>query len=446
MLRRNGWVLGLLMVGVAATASAQGLGARLREKAKEKVEQRAEDKVDKEMDKALDQVECAISDKECQAEAKKAGKKVTLLDADGNKVPEKEEGQKGARGTSGAQRTDSSPAGESSSEQMRVGQGAWANYDFVPGNRILFADDFTNDRVGNFPRRLELGAGSMELVDWQGARFVRSNDIGFLVINLKEVLPAKFTFEVDVMARQGLTGAGDPIIAFDAPKSVSGTQEITNWAEETGRSYVVFGDREAGIITGKRISVTQLSEQDAGKLVHLRILADGNYIKVFIDEKRVANVPNANIGRSNKIYVGLNATGDQPVFFGNVKVAASDRDLYDALSADGRIAVQGIYFDTGSDRLRPESGGTLALIADMLKGHPDLRIMIEGHTDNVGSSASNKALSEKRAAAVKSALASQYGITASRLASSGFGDTKPAAPNTTPDGRQQNRRVELVKM
>jgi outer membrane protein OmpA-like peptidoglycan-associated protein len=120
--------------------------------------------------------------------------------------------------------------------------------------------------------------------------------------------------------------------------------------------------------------------------------------------------------------------------------------LYDALAADGRVATQGILFDTGSDRIRPESTPTLREIGTMLTEHADLRLAIEGHTDNVGNAASNQSLSEKRAAAVAQYLASAHGIDASRVVAKGLGDTKPAAANTTPEGRQTNRRVELVKM
>jgi len=82
----------------------------------------------------------------------------------------------------------------------------------------------------------------------------------------------------------------------------------------------------------------------------------------------------------------------------------------------------------------------------MLTQHPDLKLTIEGHTDNVGGDAANQTLSEKRAAAVKQYLVSAYSIDAGRLATKGFGASKPASPNTTPEGRQNNRRVELVKM
>ena len=84
-------------------------------------------------------------------------------------------------------------------------------------------------------------------------------------------------------------------------------------------------------------------------------------------------------------------------------------------------------------------------IASTMKKYGDLKILIEGHTDNVGAAASNLSLSDARAAAVKATLVSDFGVDATRITTKGFGDTKPSAPNTTAVGRAQNRRVEIVK-
>ena len=81
----------------------------------------------------------------------------------------------------------------------------------------------------------------------------------------------------------------------------------------------------------------------------------------------------------------------------------------------------------------------------MLQEHADLKLTIEGHTDSSGNAQANQELSQRRASAVTAFLATTYKIEPSRLTAVGFGDKNPAAPNTTPEGRQQNRRVELVK-
>jgi len=134
------------------------------------------------------------------------------------------------------------------------------------------------------------------------------------------------------------------------------------------------------------------------------------------------------------------------LYISAIRVAESETDvLYDALAAKGRWSTQGILFATGKADLKPESTPVLKEIAATLKDHPDLKVLIEGHTDNVGQPASNLTLSDARAAAVKTALTTDYGIAADRITTKGLGDTKPAVPNATPEGRAQNRRVEIVK-
>jgi hypothetical protein len=91
---------------------------------------------------------------------------------------------------------------------VRPGQGAWANYDFVPGSRVLFADDFTQETVGNFPRRLTHKGGAAEVVEWQGKRWLSSAGQDAFVINLPEVLPQQFTMEFD------LAGAGNGMVLY----------------------------------------------------------------------------------------------------------------------------------------------------------------------------------------------------------------------------------------
>jgi flagellar motor protein MotB len=115
------------------------------------------------------------------------------------------------------------------------------------------------------------------------------------------------------------------------------------------------------------------------------------------------------------------------------------------LRKDCRAELPGLYFAFASADLEPESAPALAGVAAMLKRHPDWSLAIEGHTDSIGGAASNKALSERRAGAVRAALISAFGIDASRLRASGFGATRPKESNATLDGRARNRRVEVVR-
>jgi OmpA-OmpF porin, OOP family len=115
------------------------------------------------------------------------------------------------------------------------------------------------------------------------------------------------------------------------------------------------------------------------------------------------------------------------------------------LAKSGKITLHSIQFDTGKASLKPESSAALDQIVALLKNDSALKLEIQGHTDNVGTAAANLKLSQDRAAAVKTYLVTTGGIAATRLTTTGFGDTKPMAPNTTDDGKAQNRRVELIK-
>src|SRR4051794_7503841 len=155
--------------------------------------------------------------------------------------------------------------------------------------------------------------------------------------------------------------------------------------------------------------------------------------------------PNAKIGRSKRIRFRVTADEESPVLFANFRIAAGGKDLYRALNEEGRVTAEGILFDTGSDRIRPESDAVLNEIAAMLNTHPELKLEIAGHTDNVGSDEANQALSDNRAASVKKSLMAK-GVGADRLDSKGYGSSMPAASNDTPEGKQTNRRVELIRL
>jgi OmpA-OmpF porin, OOP family len=423
-------VLALMTAGfLAPPADAQINTRRVRERAEQQARQRAERRVDQGVDNAVEAAEnavvCAVTDAECIQKARAEGKDVSVTDASGNALPKEQSDAAVAR---------AAPA-------TRAGEGAFVNFDFVPGERTIFFDDFARDNIGDFPRRLEFAKGNMEVAEWQGRRFLRATANSQLSIELPETLPERFTIEFE--------HAGDTwswpylTLRFDGeerdPRKFDRILIQTHWSRANNMAGGVYGPGTEQKAHGQ---VAWPNHQ----LFPVRIMVDGRYVKVYMGETRVANMPNANLGRSNRIILEWGADPQRYGLIGPIRVAAGGRKLYDAIAESGRVATQGIYFDTGSDRIRPESGPTLKEIADMLREHSELRIAIEGHTDNVGAAQANQQLSERRAAAVKAALVSQHGVDASRLQSKGLGATKPSSPNDTPEGRQNNRRVELVKI
>ncbi|HSU97474.1 MAG TPA: OmpA family protein [Gemmatimonadaceae bacterium] len=113
------------------------------------------------------------------------------------------------------------------------------------------------------------------------------------------------------------------------------------------------------------------------------------------------------------------------------------------LAANEPVDVYGIYFSFNRADIRPESDSVLQVIADVMMKNPTWHLRIDGHTDAIGNNVANQILSEKRAAAVKSALVTRYKVDGSRLATGGHGASNPKDRNDTPEGRARNRRVEL---
>ena len=140
-----------------------------------------------------------------------------------------------------------------------------------------------------------------------------------------------------------------------------------------------------------------------------------------------------------------NATGYQLTILelGEMAQEVTANDMFMALNKDGYMALY-INFDTGKSDIKPESQPIIEQIVTLLMDHPDLKLSIEGHTDNVGDAKSNKVLSEQRAKSVLEAIVNK-GIDSGRLSAVGWGQEKPVADNRTEDGRAKNRRVEIVR-
>jgi outer membrane protein OmpA-like peptidoglycan-associated protein len=397
----------IMAVVAVASAAAPSAGAaqgwldrakqHVKDKVAEKTDQATDSVTDAAMSKTEHAVKCVISNRDCIRNAEQAGQQVAIVNGQG--VPVSTADSANAIAAAGPA-AGAIPAGASpAAAGMAPGGDVMVNYDFVPGDRVIFADDFTQDNVGDFPKRLELVEGNLEVAESQGQRMIRTTDLATIDIPLPETLPSRFTFEADYAGAPGL----DLRIHF-----------LPGGDATTDNAYVQCSPFEGGL-AGSIRSSSEAAADYSGKVVHCRVMADGKYVKVYVNGKRVANAPNADLGRANKVWITMSATEDGPAYLSNVRIAAGGKPLYDALTADGHVATHGILFDTGSDQIRPESAPTLKQIGDMLAAHTDLKLMIEGHTDNVGAAATNQSLSDRRAASVKQVLVANYKVDASRL-------------------------------
>lgn len=423
-------------LGVLPVNDAAG---QILEKVEDEVEERAEENVDEGIEKGADKVEggiknavkCAVGDKKCIDEAKKDGKTVVLIDKEGNVKRDKN----GDPVTASDREQKGTGPGETA-KQKKQGQTpgkANPNYDFKPGERTIFAEDFSDDNVGDFPRSLEFRQGSMAIVKMKGQRFLRINDAESVFrLQLPEKLPKRYTITFDYYTEKWTDNMSI------SPLNASGQTVGMNYFQVGGGELGVGGRGE------KAVSSIKSSRRASKEIVPIRIMVDGSYAKAYMGKERFANIPNADLPRTKTLRFNFGRLSKN-AYIGDFRVAAGGRDLYTALQEEGRVAVQDIQFATGKATLKSSSDKTLKSVASLLTEHPDLNLIIEGHTDNQGDFKANMQLSRKRAKAVRTALVQEHGIKKSRLKTVGLGSSQPTAPNDTEKGRAKNRRVELVK-
>lgn len=345
---------------------------------------------------------------------------------------------------------------------------SYSQYDFVPGDRILFFEDFSQDAVGDFPALWTTNAAGevKTLNNFPGKWFQITTSSGVFTCLTKIDLPANFIIEFDYI----------PYYSEEAQQKNPGR---VNWyAAAIMRLYNdkedKFKELDTGLYPGGMGMNLGLSNNGWGvrgynydhrdnsygqentsnrnlmkseQINHVIIWVQNRRVRIYHDGAKVVDGPTLLLPdtRFSRILFANDHEDNRP-FFSNIKITTAGSDTRSKLLTDGKLISYGIYFDVNKDVVKPESYGALNDIAKVLKENAEVKIRIVGHTDSDGDDASNLDLSKRRAASVKAALAQNFGIDASRMETDGKGESEPLTSNATPAEKAQNRRVEFVRI
>jgi outer membrane protein OmpA-like peptidoglycan-associated protein len=305
-------------------------------------------------------------------------------------------------------------------------------FDFVPGDSVLFADDFTADELGEFPSRWKLVLGTFEVAEMDGERWLRCTSVdGTVRMKLPTRLPEYWTLEFDFFATEPMGSA----------LTVRGLGANDGWAWEANFPQ---GDALA-FRCGEYFSATPLEDGTVPGRHHVMFMARGTALKVYIDRQRMTSVPDISAPAGMPEEIELRLWAPTKPMIANVRLAEGCKPAQDIL-ATGNLVTYGIRFATGSDEVQPESAPILRQIAAYLASNPAVKLGIVGHTDNTGTPAGNLDLSKRRAAAVARVLSGEFAVEPARLTADGKGDTEAIASNADAAGRAMNRRVEFRKL
>lgn len=353
---------------------------------------------------------------------------------------------------------NSTDDGEEEPSNVSDGLEVYSKYDFVPGDKILFFDDFSQDFVGDLPSKWNTnGSGAIvKLNKVEGNWFELKAGYRLYVIPDINELPEDYTIEFDVLtsglSNQTSSGARLHIVLSDTNAFSNGKTHYATVTLPLGQ-YAAFNINAYNHFNGKggmiNSGLTADIRDEVKNQPHIAISVTKKRYRLWVNEVKYVDIPRfieeLDVLNYLKFHLYGLKDGEERVFIKNIKVAEGGVDLRRKLLSEGKISTNGILFDSGSANIQPQSLGIVRQISQVLMQDESIKLNIIGHTDSDGPDDANLKLSKARAAAVKDALVNIYNISADRLTTDGKGETQPVGDNGTTDGKALNRRVEFVK-
>lgn len=423
----------ILMLSTTNLINAQFLD-NLGKKAEKAVERTIERRVEKETTKSTDRVLDTLVD------APKKSKK-------DRRKEEKNRRKNGGNIIGGNENSSNSSATETSNTVSR-------NFDFEPGNIVIFEDNFNRDNPGDFPAKWDTN-GSGEIVEINGEKWFRLANNAMYIPMAATNLPENFTIEFDLLTTGIDKNTSSQAMLSQILSDNSKYDKGKNWSmvELSPCQFIKSPGAVEKVEGGKRQMRNEIDKDYRNAIMgksRVSIAVNKSRMRVWINENKIVDIPRLVADGATHFKIGTRGLRDSretdEIHIDNFKIAKAGQDNRSKLLTEGRLSTNAILFNTGSATIKSGSEAVLKEVAEAMNSVPEMRIMIVGHTDSDGDSASNLKLSEERAKSVREVLVKSYGISIGRIQTDGKGESTPVAENTSESGKAQNRRVEFIKL
>jgi len=427
----------MFAIGFIQTTQGQffeKLKKKTEEKVKSEGEKRVNDKVDEGVEKGYDEVEKGIEN---------AGNESGDGTEDSTSTTKKSDDKKTNK--------DGEITSSDSGDDVKFSSST--QYDFVPGDRVIYFDDFSQDAVGDFPALWTANApGEINTVSIAPGNWFNLNSTDGNYFYLNDIdFPKNFIIEFDIIPKTkgGRIAAG--LLLYGETKR----KEMDNGTAPGNGGIMISIEKQLwntwGYKSGENEKITGKSDVKpviAEKVNHVIIWVQGRRVRIYQDQSKVLDMPTnlyADVKLSRMCF-RLSRGASCGSYITNLRITDAAPDMRSKLITEGKLVSYGIYFDVNKDVVKSESYGTLKEISKVLTDNPDVKIKIVGHTDSDGDDKSNLDLSKRRAASVKNVLVKEFGIDASRIETDGKGESEPVAKNDSVINKALNRRVEFIKL
>lgn len=337
-------------------------------------------------------------------------------------------------------------------EKQQASLQSFSQYDFVPGDKLLLFEDFSQDAVGDFPALWTTnGSGEIKTVNITDGNWLHMTSSGNQYQLMKALdLSDNYIIEFDVILPP--TSLNHPAIwisLFNSDNEDLGYIENNPLPLGFGL-YVEASDYNPWLCKAYNNEnwiegTSSISPPKEDQIEHIIMWVQKRRLRVYHAGQKVLDSPTLipiNF-KPNRLTFSLSDCNDATPFLSNIRITTASPDTRNKLLEEGKFISYGIYFDVNSDNIKPESFGALNDIAKVIK-EANVNVLITGHTDNSGSNAINLDLSKRRAASVKKELVN-LGVSTDVLTTDGAGASNPIVPNDNPSNKALNRRVEFVK-